>query len=50
MIDSEDYPFITIAELAHALGPREVVYTSAAELGAIRLRLPDNDGKLFLRV
>jgi hypothetical protein len=42
----KDYPLITVGELARALYvPREFVYTHARELGAICLRLPDNDGK-----
>jgi hypothetical protein len=41
MTDSEDYPLMTVGELARALGvPREFVYRHAAELGAICLRLP----------
>lgn len=45
MIDSEDYPLMTVGELAHALGvPREFVFTHATELGAICLRLRDADG------
>jgi DNA-binding IclR family transcriptional regulator len=43
---SEDYPLMTVGELARALGvPREFVYRHAAELGAICLRLPDNNGR-----
>jgi hypothetical protein len=39
MTDSEDYPLMTVGELAHALGvPREFVYRHAA---AICLLLPD---------
>ena len=46
MTDSEDYPLMTVGELARALGvPREFVYWHAAELGAICLRLPDANGK-----
>jgi len=46
MTDSEDYPLMTVGELARALNvPREFVYTHAGELGAICLRLPDNNGK-----
>ena len=46
MTDSEDYPLMTVGELARALGvPREFVYRHAAELGAICLRLPDDNGK-----
>ena len=45
MIDSEDYPLMTVDELAWALGvPREFVFTHATELGAICLRLHDTDG------
>ena len=47
-IDSEDYPLMTVGELAPVLNvPREFVYAHAGELGAIclRLRLPDNNGK-----
>lgn len=45
MIDSEDYPLMTVGELARALGvPREFVFTHATELGAICLRLRDADG------
>ena len=45
MIDSEDYPLLTVGELARALGvPREFVFTHATELGAIYLRLRDADG------
>jgi len=37
---------MTAGELARALNvPREFVYTHADELGAICLRLPDNNGK-----
>jgi len=40
MIDSEDYPLMTVGELARALRvPREFVYAHAHELGAICLRL-----------
>jgi len=36
MIDSEDYPLMTIGELARALRvPREFVYRHAEELGAM---------------
>jgi len=46
VIDSEDYPLMTVGELARALNvSREFVYAHAGELGAICLRLPDNDGK-----
>ena len=46
MIDSEDYPLMTVGELALALGvPREFVFTHATELGAICLRLRDADGR-----
>jgi hypothetical protein len=41
VIDSEDYPLMTVGELARAFGvPRGFVFTDAAELGAIRLPLP----------
>jgi hypothetical protein len=34
MIDSEDYPLMTVGELTRALGvPREFIFTHAAELG-----------------
>lgn len=40
-IDSEDYPLMTVGELARALQvPREFVFTHA-QLGAICLRLRD---------
>ena len=46
MIDSEDYPLMTVGELARALAVRrEFVFTHAAELGAICLRLPDANGR-----
>jgi hypothetical protein len=46
MTDSEDYPLMTVGELARALGvPRDFVYRHAAELGAICLRLPDANGR-----
>ena len=46
MIDSEDYPPMTVGELARALGiRREFVFTHAAELGAICLRLRDTNGR-----
>jgi hypothetical protein len=45
MNDSEDYPLMTVGELARALRvPREFVYTYAHELGAICLRLRDANG------
>jgi hypothetical protein len=45
MIDSEDYPHMTVGELARALRvPREFVYAHAHELGAICLRLRDANG------
>ena len=46
MIGSEDYPLMTVGELARTLGvPREFVFTHASELGAICLRLRDTDGR-----
>ncbi len=46
MIDSEDYPLMTVGELARALNVlREFVYTHAGELGAICLRLPEANGR-----
>ena len=46
MIDSEDYPLMTVGELARALGvPREFVFAHAHELGAICLRLRDANGR-----
>jgi hypothetical protein len=46
MINSEDYPLMTVGELARALGVRrEFVFTHAAELGAICLRLRDTNGR-----
>ena len=46
MIDSEDYPLMTVGELARALRvPREFVFTHATELGAICLRLRDAGGR-----
>jgi len=46
MPDSEDYPLMTVGELARALGvSRAFVYRHAAEFGAICLRLPDANGK-----
>ena len=46
MIDSEDYPLMTVGELARALGvPREFVFAHATELGAICLRLRDANGR-----
>jgi hypothetical protein len=46
MIDSEDYPLMTVGELARALNaPREFVFAHATELGAICLRLRDNNGE-----
>jgi hypothetical protein len=45
MIDSEDYPLMTVGELARALGvPREFVFAQADELRAICLRLRDANG------
>jgi len=45
MIDSEDYPLMTVGELARALRvPREFVFAHADELGAICLRLRDTNG------
>lgn len=45
MIDSEDYPLMTVGELARALGvPREFVFAHADELAAICLRLRDANG------
>jgi hypothetical protein len=45
MTDSEDYPLMTVGELARALGvPREFVFAHAYELGAICLRLRDANG------
>lgn len=42
MSDSEEYPLMTVGELARALRvPREFVFRHASELGAICLRLPD---------
>jgi hypothetical protein len=50
MTDTEDYPLMTVGELARALSvPGEFVYTHAAEPGAICLRLPDNNGKYIPR-
>jgi hypothetical protein len=50
MINSEDYPLMTVGKLARALNvPREFVYTHAGELGAICLRLPDGNGKCSSR-
>jgi hypothetical protein len=46
MIDSEDYPLMTVGELARALGARrEFVFTHAAELGAVCLRLRNTNGR-----
>jgi len=46
MCDSEDYPLMTVGELARALGvPREFVFIHAGELGAICLRLRDANGR-----
>jgi hypothetical protein len=45
MIDSEDYPLMTVGELARELNvPREFVYAHARELGAICLRMRDGKG------
>ena len=45
MIDSEDYPLMTVGELARALRvPREFIFAHAHELGAICLRLEDANG------
>jgi hypothetical protein len=46
MIDSEDYPLMTVGELARALRvPREFIFAHATELEAICLRLRDADGR-----
>ena len=46
MIDSEDFPLMTVGELARELiVPREFVYLHADELGAVCLRLPDDSGR-----
>jgi hypothetical protein len=46
MIDSEDYPLMTVGELARALNvPREFFYTHASELAVICLRLRDANGR-----
>jgi hypothetical protein len=46
MIDSEDYPLMTVGELARALGvPREFIFAHATELEAICLRLRNSNGK-----
>jgi hypothetical protein len=46
MIDSEDYPLMTVGELARALRvAREFVYAHAHKLGAICLRLRDAHGR-----
>jgi hypothetical protein len=46
MIDSEDYPLMTVGELARAVGvPREFVFAHADELGAICLRMQDANGR-----
>jgi hypothetical protein len=46
VIVSEDYPLMTVGELARALGvPREFIFVHAHELGAICLRLRDANGR-----
>jgi hypothetical protein len=46
MIYSEDYPLMTVGELARALGvSREFIFAHANELGAICLRLRDASGR-----
>jgi hypothetical protein len=48
MIESEDYPLMTVGELARPLRvPREFVFAHAHELGAICLRLRDANGARF---
>jgi hypothetical protein len=47
MNDSEDYPLMTVGELARSLRiPREFVYAHAHELGAFCLRLGNATGAL----
>ena len=46
MIDSEDYPLMTVGELGRALGvSRDFVFAHAHELGAVWLRLRDTNGR-----
>ena len=46
MIDSEDYPLMTVGELARALRvPREFIFAHAHELRAFCLRLRDANGR-----
>jgi hypothetical protein len=50
MIDSEDYPLMTVSELARALRvPREFIFAHAHELGFICLRLRDANGRASAR-
>jgi len=46
MIDTDDYPLMTVGELARSLGVRrEFVYIHAHELGALCLRVRDANGR-----